>query len=589
VTIHRSLVRQYTLFSVGLTAIVSAGSFLITNHVTRTGLEDLFRQRLVQAEDVLRQYTRVNHLARVSQLETALTSPRLLAALETGDPATVEAEVPTHGSLVDSGFIVIWAADDAHLFSTEGLPAELEAIAIERAREAIDATEVENVEWNGQIYELVQAKVTANNGRVLGTVVSGRSLAAAYGEDLKRLTGFDVVLGLGGRVVSGSSPEGVEAGSSAIELEAGRVTRVEVEDTTFLASRVEDPVSGMSVIFLASIDEPIAPVMNRVRVLLLVLAVAGSIVAVLVVWLFTRARVSRQVQQLVHYAERIGQGDLGFTIRSRSDDELGHLAGKVEEMRSRLEQNRRELEKAQRDKLDVERLAALGRIATGIVHDFKNPVAIVRGTADRIESRDPENEKLAKQCRVINRQVDRMTALARDVLEYAKGHSVLDVETIDLATWLEEIAASHAEPLRRAGVKLALQGPRGMQVMFDPERMRRVIDNIVNNAREVSSVGDTITFRWSRWEESDIRIEVADEGPGIPPELGDRLFDPFVTGSKEGGSGLGLAIARKIVEDHGARLDVESTPGGGATFVVRLPEKLHVTPERKPQAEKVTS
>jgi signal transduction histidine kinase len=125
--------------------------------------------------------------------------------------------------------------------------------------------------------------------------------------------------------------------------------------------------------------------------------------------------------------------------------------------------------------------------------------------------------------------------------------------------------------------------------MFDPERMRRVIDNIVNNAREVSSVGDTITFRWSRWEESDIRIEVADEGPGIPPELGDRLFDPFVTGSKEGGSGLGLAIARKIVEDHGARLDVESTPGGGATFVVRLPEKLHVTPERKPQAEKVTS
>ncbi|MGH2571309.1 MAG: sensor histidine kinase, partial [bacterium] len=243
--------------------------------------------------------------------------------------------------------------------------------------------------------------------------------------------------------------------------------------------------------------------------------------------------------------------------------------------------------RAHRDRIDGERLAALGRFATGIVHDFKNPMAVVLGTADLIESREPGNDRLVRQCGVIRTQVDRMNSLARDVLDYAKGRSVLDVETVELDRWLREIAASHAAAFQRAGVKLAVDGSGELHVLFDPARMRRVIDNIVNNAREASRVGDTVTLRWSREELGDIRVEIADQGPGIPAELMERLFDPFVTAGKEGGTGLGLAIARKIVEDHGARLEVESTPGRGATFVLRLPEKLRVT--ETPRMEAVTS
>jgi signal transduction histidine kinase len=582
VIVRRSLLRQYTIFGVGLTAIVAVGSLFITSGVTRSGLEDLFRQRLARAEEVLRQYTRVNHLVRVNQIEAALTSPRFLAALETADPATVAEEVPTHASLADADFLLVTSLDGAPLFFTADRPDVLRKIALEHVSAASDAIESENVVSNGQVYELVRTKIVANNGRPLGVIVSGRSLAAAYAEDLKRLTGFDVVLGLDGRTVGGSDGRLLR-----VTLPAHGVTPIEIDGEQLLASRTEDPVSGMSVTFVGSIDEAIAPVMGRVRALLLALAVAGSVVAVVVLWLFTRERVSRQVQRLVEHAERIARGDLDFTIQPGGEDELGHLAAKLEEMRARLDESRGELERAHKDRLDGERLAALGRFATGIVHDFKNPMAVVLGTADLIESREPGNDRLAKQCGVIRSQVDRMNSLARDVLDFAKGRSVLDVETVELDAWLRDIAAGHATAFQRAGVKLAIDGSGELRVLFDPARMRRVIDNVVNNAREASRVGDTVTLRWSREEVGDIRIEIADQGPGIPPELMGRLFDPFVTAGKEGGTGLGLAIARKIVEDHGARLEVESTPGEGATFVLRLPEKLRVT--ETPRWEAVTS
>jgi signal transduction histidine kinase len=177
---------------------------------------------------------------------------------------------------------------------------------------------------------------------------------------------------------------------------------------------------------------------------------------------------------------------------------------------------------------------------------------------------------------VIHRQIDRMLGLTRDLLEYARGRTELQVETVELAGWIREVEAGHEEPCGRAGVRLHRQGPERMRVLLDPDRMRRVLDNLLTNAREVSRPGDTVTVRWFRSDVSDVVLEVADEGPGIPADLRERIFDPFVTAGKEHGSGLGLAISKKIVEDHGGRLDVVSEPGQGARFLVRLPAKLQV-------------
>jgi signal transduction histidine kinase len=226
-------------------------------------------------------------------------------------------------------------------------------------------------------------------------------------------------------------------------------------------------------------------------------------------------------------------------------------------------------------------------MATGIIHDFKNPMAVVLGTADLIRVRDANNPKLQKQCGVIRAQVDRMSALTRDVLEFARGHTVLEPTTIDLVAWLGEVVDGHREPATHAGVRLALEGRRDIRVMMDAGRMRRVFDNLLTNAREASRVGDTVTLLVDSEPDGDVTIEIRDQGPGIAPEIAVTLFEPFVTAGKEGGSGLGLAISKKIVEDHGATLTVESASGQGARFRVTLPAKLRADDRREVVPEEV--
>ncbi|NNE44935.1 MAG: ATP-binding protein, partial [Gemmatimonadetes bacterium] len=124
--------------------------------------------------------------------------------------------------------------------------------------------------------------------------------------------------------------------------------------------------------------------------------------------------------------------------------------------------------------------------------------------------------------------------------------------------------------------------PEELTVRLDPERMRRVVDNVINNAREMSRAGDPVEVRWARGDRNDVVLEVLDHGPGIPAELRDRLFDPFVTAGKENGSGLGLAISRKIVEAHGAEISADNAPGAGARFVIRIPDTSPV-PDNQPE------
>jgi len=579
--VRGSLLRDYMVFLALVVAVGSAGAFLITTHVTREGLTDLFIHRLESVDVVFEQYARGNHLVREQEVETVLSSPRFLAALETGDPETVAGEIPTHGVLADAAFVCITAPDGATLFRSAGTAQDLcrrHGFPLEPA----SGTECRTVRSGDDLYEVVTAPVVANNGSVVGALAIGRALPELYSEDLNRLTGFDVVLSLEGHEVgrsrSAPGPAGAADRESPFAAIAPRhVTPVLAGDEEVLAYRLEDPSSGLSVTFVGSADRAIAPIMANVRGLLMALAVGGFLLAMATVWVFGTRRVGGPVRRLARHADRIATGDLDFVIEEPGvPDELGTLAATLERMRADLARSRREIEEAHRAQLGAERMAAIGQMATGIIHDFKNPMAVVRGTADLIHGRDPDNEKLAKQCTVIHRQIDRMVSLTRDLLEYAKGRTDLQVETVGLAEWVREVEAAHAEACARAGVRLHCRGPQAVRVLMDPDRMRRVLDNLLTNAREVSRPGDTVSVLWSYGDESEVVLEVVDEGPGVPVEIADRIFDPFVTAGKEHGSGLGLAISKKIVEDHGARLDLVNDPGCGARFRIRLPAKLHV-------------
>ncbi len=580
-TVHRPILREALLFLAAVIAVLSVGAFVIVDRVTRSGLEDVFRQRIERSQIVLAEYAKSHLLARSTEMEAVLTSPRFLAAIETGDAETIAREVPTHAAILGSDFLVIENSSGALLYGSPGLDPELSARVRERLSAITAGVDVAYVPTPDGVVEVAFAPVEANNGATLGRIASGTALSAPYAEALARLTGCEVLLTQNGRIVGSTefSPlAAVGAGSEdPIELPSGRIDRVALGGQGVLAFRVDDPTTGLTVTFLASVDDAIRPIVAKVRLLLLALAAGGAGLALFVLSRFTSRRVGRQVSALVGHAERIAREDLEFTIRPTSEDEFGYLAGEMEKMRARLQAGRSDLERAHADRLTAEKMAALGRVAAGIIHDLKNPMAVIRGTAELSERRDEANEKLRRQCSTIRQQVDRMTSLTRDVLEYSSGKSFLEVETVELRAYLEELREFHLESFGRAGVKLEIEASPHVHVLLDPTRMRRVLDNLVVTAREVSRVGDRVAVRGSAPAGRGVRLEITDEGPGVPAELLPSLFEPFVTSGKDGGTGLGLAIAKKIVEDHGGSIEAGNLPNRGARFTITLPEKLRTT------------
>ncbi len=579
----RTLVRQYVLFVAVFVIVLSVGAFFVLSEVTRRGLEDLFRREFAQAQRVLVEYLRGRELAAVTELETLLSSPRFLATLETRDPATIADAVPTHPLLVDASFVRIVETETGRELNGP-LNADLLAM-LPPADVPIDGIECAHVVVGAAVYEVLCADVFANNGSGLARIQVGRILGNEYADDLHRLTGLDVAIFLQGNLVARTSGRLGDVRSDELNelrgIAPGVVIPADLGELPFLVMRAEDDFTGYSMVFLGSAESEIAPIMARVRRLLLILSVGFGLVATTFIAVFTSRRIGTQIGRLVSHAERIARGDLDFVIPVESNDELGFLATEMERMRQELGRNRAELESAHTAQVDTERMAAVGQMAAGIIHDFKSPMAVVQGTADLIRMRDPRNPKLEKQCEVIHRQVDRMVSLTRDVLEFSQGDMELHPTTVSLGEYLAEVRALHQEPYRQLGAKLELiRGPE-VRILFDCDRMKRVLDNLLNNAREVSRMGDHVTISWSVALEG-VRLEVSDQGPGVPPEIRATIFNPFVTAGKKGGSGLGLAISRKIVEDHGARIELLDNESRGVTFRITLPDRLIVSDEGAP-------
>ncbi|MFZ1682515.1 MAG: HAMP domain-containing sensor histidine kinase, partial [Candidatus Zixiibacteriota bacterium] len=160
--------------------------------------------------------------------------------------------------------------------------------------------------------------------------------------------------------------------------------------------------------------------------------------------------------------------------------------------------------------------------------------------------------------------------------DYSRGESRLDLVEIDLAGYFATVKEFHRPAFDAAGIDFATDNSDSACIRLDQHRFRRVVDNILNNAREALKPGCRVAIAW-KVHSSAIRVQIADNGPGIPEAIRSTLFEPFVTSNKEGGTGLGLAIARKIIEDHGGTIAAHSESGVGTTFVIELPASLAVS------------
>jgi signal transduction histidine kinase len=225
-----------------------------------------------------------------------------------------------------------------------------------------------------------------------------------------------------------------------------------------------------------------------------------------------------------------------------------------------------------REIVDAERLALIGRFAQGIVHDLKNPLSIIGLSSEIFNLPGVSDEARAKTQERIKRQVERINDMVGDILiftESKKKESPLALT--DFRKFIFELLNDLRAEAEIKSVKIELENdPPPISVPMDARRVNRVFHNLVNNAADFMLNGGKIFLRFTAGEK-EIVVEIEDTGPGIAPEIADKLFQPFATHGKSHGTGLGLSICKKIVEDHGGKIWTRNEFGRGAIFCFSLP------------------
>jgi len=222
--------------------------------------------------------------------------------------------------------------------------------------------------------------------------------------------------------------------------------------------------------------------------------------------------------------------------------------------------------------LQAERLAAIGRFAGTIVHDFKNPLAIIGLAAELACSEDTSPPLRSAAQTKITRQVERMTNMLHELIEFTKPTGQRpNLRPLDFARYMNPLIEEIRQEIADRHVELVVEAPPpSLEVRIEPRRLSRLFHNLLNNAIDEMPDGGRIFLAFVPGEK-ELRIDVRDTGRGIAPEIAENLFRPFATHGKAHGTGLGLTICRKIAEDHGGRIWATSAPGQGATFSFTLP------------------
>lgn len=221
-----------------------------------------------------------------------------------------------------------------------------------------------------------------------------------------------------------------------------------------------------------------------------------------------------------------------------------------------------------------DRLAFLGSLASGLAHEIKNPLSTMTITLgllhEDFEKGDtPRDRRALKKVQLLESEVGRLEKILQDFLQFAGGHHVRP-RLVDVNGWLTELLDFFEPGCAASKVALRRQLTPGLpQVLADVDLLKQAVLNLLTNALQAMEGGGELMVRtWSTGDR--VRIEVIDTGPGIPPDLLQRIFDPYFS-TRDQGTGLGLPTVRRIIAEHGGDVAVTSEPGKGTCFTMMLP------------------
>jgi signal transduction histidine kinase len=220
--------------------------------------------------------------------------------------------------------------------------------------------------------------------------------------------------------------------------------------------------------------------------------------------------------------------------------------------------------------LQEERLAVLGRLGSTIIHDLKSPLSAIKGYANILEEEENDT-RYKKYAKSINNATDFAFEMIEDILEFGRSKSTLELRPVNISEFLKEVVELSGKGNDTKEIEILIKAPDDLYFELDPFKLKRILLNLLKNAREAIEKKGTIEIGAKKTRDG-IKLYVKDTGVGMPGEVQSRIFEPFFTHGKKG-TGLGMTVVKKITDEHDAKIEIDSVEGKGTTFNILFKRK----------------
>ena len=293
----------------------------------------------------------------------------------------------------------------------------------------------------------------------------------------------------------------------------------------------------------------------------------GILLAVVLSWMYTKP-----IHNVVNAARSVAGGDLSAELTTDRKDEIGELTQSFNYMVQKLREERALEEKLR----EAEHLSGIAQLARSIAHEIRNPLNFISLSIDHLKKKyepqgdDEERRKFETLITSIKHEIQRLNKLVGDFLDYGKALKLNRQET-DVGGLIREVIELVRAKAEKDGVRIQVYDGKLPKLSVDPELIKTCLVNIILNAFQAMPTGGDLTLS-TKLSDERAHIIIQDTGVGVSRENLQKLFDPFFS-TKSTGLGLGLAMTRRVVEEHGGKVDFQSAEGQGSTMTISLPLK----------------
>ena len=501
--------------------------------------------------------------------------PITRAIMGSPDPVTIQDASQDISQIADSDLFVLVDHRGQVVALHTKTPGFTSEAAEKYFQQSLDEDRGESSHWWLGDHHLYQTFIqpiyrgTRTDGTLLGFLVIGYEINDRMAAQVSKVAGSEVAFSCGNEIVGTTLPPAQVRSGSIQNLIAGSVhddpRDIEIGNEGFLATSLVLSGSTSTPVrlsVLGSYDQA-TKFVDQLNRYLLLLGLAAILVGSGLMF-FVSDTFTRPLGSLVAGVRALEAGDFHHPLDRRGGDEVAELTRAFDRMRASLL-------KSQRDLLESEQLATIGRMASSISHDLRHSLAAIVANSEFLcdsHLTPAQREELYQEVRS---GVNLMTDLIDSLLEFARTRESLTPAYANLSETIHRsVQAVRLHPRHHIrSINLVC----GAQISgwFDQRKLERALYNLLLNACEAAPpVGGNVEVTASETAGS-ITISVADNGPGIAESIRDRLFHPFVSYGKENGTGLGLAVVQKIVQDHGGEIVMERTFLGKTVFRIVLP------------------